>query len=246
MSDQNKTDDGFFQIVVSISRPEQFLNKLVQQANAVEIRLDLMPNLPIEAVENFSSKFDGSLILTVRSAIEGGAFSGSPSQWKDMITPFLQFVSMVDVEKRYCEYASWIQDLGISVIASCHLFEMPDSNSMRNILSDLRAFGDVPKIVVQPRDNTDILSLLQFTHTSPKPLIVSITGKTTRYVRPILPLFGSLFTYCYVDNPTSPGQYSLEEMNVLAKLLSPGFVDTWFDSPIMNGGIKPYKEREKG
>jgi 3-dehydroquinate dehydratase-1 len=224
--------DGFFQIVASLSRKEQLFNPLILETDAIEIRLDLMPDLQVEDVEKSVSSYKGPVILTVRSSEEGGAFIGDPVRWRRIITPFLPFASMVDVEIRYREHASWIQELGISVIASCHLFEMPSPHMMRNLLSELSSYGDIPKLAVHPENTSDLLDLLQFTHNAPKPLIVSVTGTSCRYARPILPLFGSLWTYCYIENPTSPGQYSPEEMRTLAHSLAPGIVDTWFDSPL--------------
>lgn len=223
------------QAVASLSNPSQLNSDQLRDAYAVEIRLDLMPELTRERVERLTESFDGPIILTVRSKEEGGRFEGDADTWMDTMLPFLPLITMVDVEIRFSRYASRLKDLGITVIASCHTNEMLSSEQLESLYRELRLFGDIPKMAVQPHDAGELLTLLEFTHTAPKPVIISVTGTISRYARPLLPLFGSLFTYCYVDTPTSPGQYSLQEMKILGHLLTPAISDTWFYRP---SGVK--------
>jgi 3-dehydroquinate dehydratase-1 len=229
MGPEEKGDPRIIQAVVSLSDPTQFDSEQIRDAYAIEIRLDLMPCLPGERVEHLSESFEGPIILTLRSREEGGRFEGDADGWMDAMIPYLPFVTMVDVETRFSRYAGKLQDLGISVIASCHSNEMLTMDQLHALYRELRSFGDIPKIAVQPHDAGELLTLLEFTHATAKPVIVSVTGILCRYARPLLPLFGSLFTYCYIDNPTSPGQYSLEEIKTLGRLLSPAIMDTWFN-----------------
>ncbi|PWR73756.1 type I 3-dehydroquinate dehydratase [Methanospirillum lacunae] len=233
MADENTT---IIQTVVSLSSPRQFESEQIKEADAVEIRLDLITE-PIEKqLDLLTNSFKKPIILTLRSSAEGGAFAGDPDGWIERITPFLSFVTMVDVEIRFKEHAPRLKEMGITTIASCHRNEMLSPENLMTLYKELRSFGDIPKIAVQPQDTADLLTLLQFTNTAPKPLIVSVTGMVCRYARPLLPLFGSLYTYCYIDSPTSPGQYSLREMRMLAHLLSPGVIDTWFQGrPVRSG-----------
>lgn len=222
-------EGGIIQAVASLSDPSQCDSNQINDAYAVEIRLDLMPGLAPDRIKQLSESFDGPIILTLRSKEEGGKFEGDADVWMDTMIPFLPFVAMVDVEIRFSEYADRLKELGISVIASCHTNNMLTLDQLDALYRRLRSFGDIPKIAIQPQNTGDLLTLLEFTHTATKPVIVSVTGIVCRYARPLLPLFGSLFTYCYIDNPTSPGQYSLQEMKTLGTLLSPVIMDTWFD-----------------
>ena len=188
-----------------------------------------MPDLKPAQVESLRAVFPGPVILTLRSSEEGGAFAQDADTWMDTIMPFLSYVTMVDVEIRYRKFAQSLKEMGKTIIASCHSNEMLSSDALTALYQDLRRYGDIPKIAVHPRDTDDLLTLLTFTHTSGKPLIVSVTGGSCRYARPLLPLFGSLFTYCYIDNPTAKGQYSLREMRMIFQLINPGIIDTWFD-----------------
>jgi 3-dehydroquinate dehydratase-1 len=217
------------QIVVSLSSARQFFSDQIQDADVIEVRLDLIPDLTWEEMDKLASSFDGPIILTLRSREEGGAFSPDKEAWITRIIPFLSFVTLVDVEIRYKEHAGFLREAGKTVIASCHKNEMLSPEDLLSLYRELRLYGDIPKIAVQPQDTGDLLTLLQFTHTTGKPLIVSVTGTICRHARPLLPLFGSLYTYCYIDSPTSPGQYSLREMRLLYQLLAPGIMDTWFD-----------------
>ncbi|MFH0968842.1 MAG: type I 3-dehydroquinate dehydratase [Methanobacteriota archaeon] len=224
------TGDGtIVQIVASLSSIRQFSSDQLYEADAVEIRLDLIPELTVEQVEDLISTYQGPIILTLRSHEEGGAFTGSVDAWQSKITPFLHLVTMVDVEIRYKEFSGYLKDQGKTVIASCHKNEMLSQGELNTLYHVLRSFGDIPKIAVKPQDTADLLTLFQFTYSAGKPLIVSVTGTICRYARPLLPLFGSLYAYCYIDDPTSPGQYSLREMRILFQLLAPGIIDTWFE-----------------
>jgi 3-dehydroquinate dehydratase I len=236
-------NNTIIQTVVSLSSPRQFDSDQIKDADAVEIRLDLITE-PIEAkINQLTTSFKGPIILTLRSSDEGGAFAGSPAGWMDRIIPFLSLVTIVDVEERFKEFAPQIREMGITTIGSCHLNEMLNPDGMMTLYRRLKSFSDIPKIAVQPQNTDDLLTLLQFTNTAPKPLIVSVTGTVCRYARPLLPLFGSLYTYCYIDSPTSPGQYSLREMRMLAHLLSPGVIDTWFEGrPVRSGDPSPFQK----
>jgi 3-dehydroquinate dehydratase I len=224
-----QSDGTIIQIAVSLSSAEQLKMDEITDADAVEIRLDLMPDLGVEAVADLAESFPGQIILTLRSREEGGAFTGDVDAWMERIRPFLPYVTAVDVEIRYQAHARALKEAGKNIIASCHRNEMLTGKELETLHSELRSFGDIPKIAVYPHDSGELLSLLQYTHMAPKPLIVSVTGTICRYARPLLPLFGSLYTYCYIDKPTSPGQYSLREMRTLGQLLAPGMIDTWFD-----------------
>ncbi len=229
MSGETGGCQGIIQAVASLSEPSQCDPGLLTDAYAVEIRLDLMPDIPPARVDRLAGSFDGPIILTLRSVEEGGRFTGDEAAFIRATTPFLPYVTMVDVETRFQGDADRIREMGITIISSCHTDRMLTRQELETLCHRLRGYGDIPKIAVRPQDTADLLTLLSFTHAAAKPIIVSVTGVVCRSARPLLPLFGSLFTYCYIGTPTSPGQYSLEEMKCLSALLSPVIMDTWFD-----------------
>ena len=84
---------------------------------------------------------------------------------------------------------------------------------------ELRAYGQIPKIVVTPQTDADLIELLTFTQAAHKPIVTGVMGAQFRHARALLPLFGSEFVYCHTGTPTAAGQYSVEEFVQLKKLL---------------------------
>jgi 3-dehydroquinate dehydratase-1 len=84
---------------------------------------------------------------------------------------------------------------------------------------DLRVFGDIPKIIVTPQSEDDLVDFISFTCAAKKPICTGVMGSHLRYARAILPLFGSEFVYCHTGNPTAEGQYSVKEFVQLRDLL---------------------------
>jgi 3-dehydroquinate dehydratase-1 len=84
---------------------------------------------------------------------------------------------------------------------------------------ELRAYGDIPKIVVTPENDADVIELLTFTEAAAKPVCTGVMGSEFRHARAMLPLFGSEFVYCHTGSPTAAGQYSVEEFVQLRTLL---------------------------
>lgn len=241
-SDSNR----IIKIIASVSSPREFESSLIGEADAVEIRLDLMTEPVGERLSKLRGSFSGPIILTLRSSDEGGAFAGGTSGFWEIVSPYLPDADMVDLEIRFQDHASKCRNLKKTVIASCHRNEMLTIGELENLMSELRSFGDIPKVAVQPQTREDLLTLLSVCSSLQYEIIMSVTGTVFRYARPLLCLFGSLYTYCYIDSPTSPGQYSLREMQLLAHLLTPGFIDPWFEGrPVRSGDASALEERAK-
>ena len=223
-------------IIGSLSSPREFLSPLIADADALEIRLDFMSEPIKKELSLLRRDFKGPIILTLRSSDEGGAYAGGPERFWENIESYLSDVDLVDLEIRFKEFAPKIRSQGKKVISSCHQNRMLSLKELQNLVIELESFGDIPKIAVQPKTREDLLTLLSLCSNYSKTIIMSVTGTVFRYARPLLCLFGSLYTYCYIDSATSPGQYSIREMQLLSHLLSPGFVDPWFEGiPVRSG-----------
>jgi 3-dehydroquinate dehydratase-1 len=239
-SDSNR----IIHIIASLSSPREFQSPLITEADALEVRLDMITEPIGDALHTLRTKFQGPIILTIRSSDEGGAYAGGPDSLWEKIEPHLSNIDMVDLEIRFRDYGQIMKDRNKKVIASCHQNRMPSDNEMKDLIEELHSFGDIVKIAVQPQSNDDLIRLLRITAECPYPIIMSVTGTLFRYARPILCLFGSQYTYCYIDSETSPGQYSIREMQLLAHLLTPGFVDPWFEGrPVRSGDVSGFIER---
>jgi len=242
-----KTDPNrIIKIIASLSNPREFDFSEIQDADALEIRLDLITEPIEDKISKLRQNFVGPVILTLRSSNEGGAFAGGVSEFWERIEPHLGDVDYIDVEIQFKEISKELKNRNISIIASSHKNLMPSEEELRELIDQLQTYGDISKIAVQPQNNSDLLTLLTITSQSLKPVIMSVTGTTYRYARPLLCLFGSLYTYCYIGSETSPGQYSLREMQLLARLLTPGFVDPWFEGrPVRSGDASQFIDLAK-
>lgn len=233
-----KDSNRIISIIASLSSPREFSSPLIEDADALEIRLDLITEPIEEKLSNLRRSYKGPIILTLRSSEEGGAYAGQGESFWERVSPFLNEVDMIDLEIRFREFADRAKALGKTVIASSHQNNMPSKAELYALLDDLRKYGDIPKVALQPKTKMDLVTLVTVCSECNYPVIMSVTGTLFRYARPVLCLFGSIYTYCYIESATSPGQYSLKEMQLLAHLLSPGFVDTWFEGrPVRSGNL---------
>jgi 3-dehydroquinate dehydratase I len=185
----------------------------------VEARIDLMKGDPIEELPSIRSAFSGPVILTIRSAAEGGEFSGGPGAWWECLTPLLRFGDLVDVETPCSTYSPRIRRQGKGIIASRHTEEMPAPAELRRLERELRSYGDIPKIVIRPRNEHDLLDLLKFTLEAERPVCTGVLGDAYRFARIILPLFGSELAYTHAGTRAAPGQFALEDFKKIQALL---------------------------
>lgn len=206
-------------IVVSVEDPGVIDQVLEYSPAFIEIRLDRMEGGLLDQVHAIREKTAIPLIVTLRSREEGGDFAGDADLWARIVGPIAGCVDLVDMETRYRNHAPAIKSRGARIIASLHTDEMPSPPELGRIEATLRSYGDIPKIVVKPRTEDDLMAFVTFTHRAQKPICTSIMGANFRYARAILPLFGSEFVFCHAGTPTAEGQYHIREMRQLADLL---------------------------
>ena len=205
------------QIVASLTDPAQAAR--AQGADIIELRFDLMDGDPVEIVHQCKTISSLPIIATFRSAQEGGRYFGSPEEWAKKIAPIIPLVDYVDVEQQYAQQAAPVKEAGKKIVASHHAAQMLPLHILFVLEQELRSYGDIPKIIVTPNNEDDLIDLIAFTRAAKKPICTGVMGAQFRYARAILPLFGSEFVYCHTGVPTAAGQYSVEEFVALQKLL---------------------------
>lgn len=205
-------------IVASLSDPADIEEAVSAAPDLIEFRLDLMEE-ETGAIRDAMQKARCPRILTLRSVEEGGRFAGDLDLWRENVAFFLPFAEYIDIERRFSEHAPAMAGAGRKIIASCHLPGMPAVGELEGLAGELRRFGDIPKIVVTPAHHRDVIALLRFTLESPPPIVTGVMGTSWRWVRGVLPLFGSDLVYCHVGRSTATGQYSVEEFRRLVGLL---------------------------
>ena len=185
----------------------------------IEVRIDLMDADPAMELPSIRSAWKGPIILTNRSASEGGRFRGGPGEWWKILQPLLRFGDLVDVEMPFSSFSGEIRRQGKQIIASHHADTMPSPEELAGLARELRRYGDIPKIVVRPASEHDLLTLLAFTLSAEKPICTGVQGEAYRYARVILPLFGSELAYTHAGTSAAQGQYSLEDFRKIQNLL---------------------------
>jgi 3-dehydroquinate dehydratase-1 len=210
------------ELVVSVTGPEALQIAHLYSPDLIELRLDLVKGDLRQEVEECRAETDRPIIGTLRSTGEGGRFSGDSGTWGEIMMPLLPLFHMVDIETAFRDHAPAVKEHGKVIIASLHRPAMPSPEELGGIEAMLRGYGYLPKIVVQPRNEEDILTLCAFTLKSPKPVITGIMGTRFGWARALLPLFGSSYMYCHAGIPTADGQYHIRDARMIFERLRPG------------------------
>ena len=206
-------------IVAALKDPAQAPQAQEQGADMIELRFDLMEGEPEELVRQCRDTCPLPVIGTLRSAQEGGRYFGNGSEWEKKIRPIIPLVDYVDVEQQFVKNAVCVREAGTKIIASHHSPVMMPLQVLFVLERELRAYGDIVKIVVTPESTDDIIDLIAFTNSVKQSICCGVMGSAFRYARAVLPLFGSELVYCHMGETTAIGQYSVEEFVQLRKLL---------------------------
>jgi 3-dehydroquinate dehydratase-1 len=190
-----------------------------QGADLIELRLDLFSGDLVEQTRRCREQVTLPLIATLRSAPEGGRYFGNAEEWMERLSLLVPLVDYIDIEQRFSANAPALRAAGKQIIASCHEGRMLSLTELFHVERNLRVFGDIPKIIVTPQSEDDLIDLISFTSAAKKPICTGVMGSQFRHARAVLPLFGSEFVYCHTGTPTAEGQYSVEEFVQLRKLL---------------------------
>lgn len=206
-------------IIAALTDPTHAVMAQEQGADLIELRLDLFRGDLVEQTRRCREQVTLPLIATLRSAPEGGRYFGNAEEWMERLSPLVPLVDYIDIEQRFTAHAPALRAAGKQIIASCHEGRMLSLTELFQVERNLREFGDIPKIIVTPQTDDDLIDLISFTSAAKKPICTGVMGSQLRYARAILPLFGSEFVYCHTGSPTAEGQYSVEEFVQLRKLL---------------------------
>ena len=206
-------------IVAALTDPGLAAEAEAQGADMIELRLDLMEGDSASRLAACRKATRLPIIGTLRSAKEGGRYFGSADEWIAFLRPLLPYLDFVDIEQRYAGHAPEIRDAGKTIIASFHTPAMPPLFGLFGLERELRAYGDIVKIIATPRTDEDIIELISFTHAVKLPVCTGVMGSEFRYARPVLALFGSELVYCHLGTPTAEGQFSVKEFTGLMLML---------------------------
>lgn len=174
---------------------------------------------------------DCPILFTCRT--EDGRFSISIRDYIELNKRMIATgcIDLVDVElfmgDMVCrELVEYAHAHHVAVVISNHEFEQtPDVDVMVRRLQSMRYLGaDVPKIAVMPKNNRDVLKLLQATDTFNQwfgdcPIITMSMGKMGVISRLCGETFGSALTFATVGKASAPGQISVDEVEIILDIL---------------------------
>ena len=191
------------------------------EADMLEVRLDLVEGDPLEVMRSIRSATNLPLIATNRWRAEGGLFRGTEKERIDLLCQASEYADFVDIELRAELKDELMGRIDKPTIVSYHDFRrMPSPEELRSTLFEISETGaSIAKIAVTPGFLGDNLTLLELLLKANTPLCVIAMGELGRHMRAIAPIYGSVLTYGYVSEATSPGQMTVSELKQMQTLL---------------------------
>lgn len=199
-----------------------------QGLDVAELRVDHFARFDLEHVLAQCDVFaDTPLLVTIRSAAEGGGWKAPEPQRLALFRALLPRVGAVDVEIGSAiasDVVAAARAAGVLSIASFHDFaETPDSAALEAVVARGRALGaDVVKVATAVAAPGDVRRLARLLVTTDDVGLIAIgMGERAVATRLLFPALGSLLTYAHAGDATAPGQIPLAEMMALLARLYP-------------------------
>ncbi len=206
---------------------EEFLSAVEASrpyASLFELRVDLLEDL--SGLDRLRGLRD-SLVVTVRRASDGGAFSGTEGERLRLLTRVASELRplYVDLEvgaRRFGEVTARLRALGVGLIASSHdTSRTPGVEELRALREKALELGpDVVKLVTTARSWADNLTTLQVTAES-RGVVSFCMGRLGLPSRVLAPAAGAPFTYASAPGfaATAPGQIDAGRVREIWRLL---------------------------
>ena len=220
------------------SHDEAILNKLKEfnelEVDMIELRIDFYENIHQEdALRNLFLNIQKPVILTIRTAAEGGEVEIDPKDYFNVYKLAVEAnaFDIYDVElalgtNMAIELRTLIHDAGKYMLMSSHNFDRtPEVDSLMQKFRSMDSLeADIMKVAVMPEDYQDLLNLLLFTvqakhEYAQKPIVtmsMSSIGLTSRLVGE---QFGSAITFATVGKASAPGQIDYQELNQMLDII---------------------------
>lgn len=214
-------------VVGTVTTPAQARRALVEGADAIEFRADLVSAARAEAtlarVTEIATRARTPLVLTLRPVAEGGGFEGGWDESAAMLIRLAPRVQVLDLELARPDLASLARELrsiGLSLVVSHHDFGgQPAARRLRVLARRALAAGDLAKLAVTPSSHAQVLELYELLLDAPGPLCVIGMGEVGRQSRLMAPLFGSALTYGHAGRALAPGQLDVAGLVAGLRLL---------------------------
>lgn len=186
-----------------------------------------------EFVKEVKAAVKMPLLVTFRTAKEGGVCPMDDAQYFEMYNAFLEQGSfdLLDVElfmpeAEVAELVKAAHDKGVKIVMCNHDFDKTPPKE--EIITRLRAMqdkgADICKIAVMPQTTHDVIVLLDATQEmyhnyAKQPLITMSMGKLGVVSRVSGATFGSAATFGAAKKASAPGQVSVGELRTILETL---------------------------
>jgi 3-dehydroquinate dehydratase/shikimate dehydrogenase len=201
------SERGSSQLCVTVSAPTMAELRLqrdaVRHADLIELRLDTVRDIDVAAA---LSGRTAPVIVTCRSAQEGGGFQGSEEERKRVLTEaFDRGAEFVDIEAS-AGFADLVaREHGRRVVLSMHDFRGMPADLIERVRDMRRTGAAVIKAAVTPSTLSDCIPLLEVSRElSGVPHVLIAMGDPGLVTRVLPSRFGSCWTYA--GERIAPGQ----------------------------------------
>ncbi|MGD9202866.1 MAG: type I 3-dehydroquinate dehydratase [Chitinispirillia bacterium] len=192
-------------------------------ADLIEIRVDCL-NSDYDEIIGFIKKIRDNISIPSIGTIRENDFNRQKRL--EMYKTIIPYIDAVDIEIDADITTDVIACASTkTLIVSEHNFnKTPDINSLNSIVYTAGKLGaDIIKIAAMANSRQDVLKLLRFTENCQEDIVTIAMGEIGKITRVIAPLFGSLFTYCFIGHEVAPGQLSLQKMVEEFSMFYPDF-----------------------
>ena len=207
-------------LTLAVESPAELQKKITcydGEVPVIEVRLDFLNPVEFPALPTGSGT---RYLATCRPVREGGRFTGPESDRIGILRKASEKgFSLVDVESDVENMPVFPEP--VMAVRSRHDFCGCPSDLDR-IYGDLRSSeGDLPKLVVTPKNTSELVNLLEFMEKSlpVSPGIIFGMGPLAQVTRVAGPFLGCPWTYVSEDNNSvAPGQFGLSAAKYLYRL----------------------------
>lgn len=213
-----------------IKKTEQKIETILKEDDRIflEFRFDyLKESKNFDKILDKISKYKKQSIYTLRSASEGGYFSGEETERLILIKKLaLSGPMLLDLEynsiSKNNELADFMDENQVRILVSWHDFTgTPDKETLINLIDKMRIFSNFIKIVTTAKsidDSINILELYSIIDTTIN-LVAFSMGELGIITRVLCNIVGDCpFTYATIDKAVAPGQLTMDQMKSIYKL----------------------------
>ncbi|NYT01599.1 MAG: type I 3-dehydroquinate dehydratase [Methanosarcinales archaeon] len=210
-------------VAVIVGDVEDAVNEAARQgADMLEVRLDLIPEEPLEALRRVRKLSRLPIIATNRIRREGGGFQDSEEERAELLIRASAHADLVDVELRSTILSLVRESVKKPLIISYHHFQSaPGREELSGIIREMQDRGaDIAKIAATPPALEDCLAMLETLIAARIPTCMLGMGEVGRHLRIMAPCYGSVLTYGYITGQTAPGQMRVDELVEALRILA--------------------------